>query len=684
LNPSACRCPLSAHQILAAAVWLALLCSAAGSKALPTGQAAASSAPIFDATDLRQPTDLGATWLVKAGDDPAYARPEFDDTQWTRVDPSGDVKSIFPNSRPEVLWYRLHVKVAPTQSGLGLAERSLSSAFEIFVNGQRIMQTGQVAPFVPYSHDARLLASIPDAQVATGSLVIALRVHVSYSEWNSTHPGLYTSNLTLGLQHAMWEHIWVVEIGESALNAITVLSGLGLGIVALALFTAQRRQWEYLWIFLQFFFAACALSLVLIADFYNVPVGWTWLPQPCRILWTFFIVLMYFAILRIRFGWWMRALTAIAFIAWTLSWIGETHLGVSQNAGLIAVIPFVFLIAGVIPVLVIVQMRRGNREAGILLIPAILISLVNYADILLGFLGQFPAFQGRATRVSNLIFYSKAGPFAVSLTWFSELLYVLSLAIIIVLRSTRISRQQAVLEGEVAAAREIQQVLLPERIDAVPGFTVESVYQPAQQVGGDFFQILPTAEGGLLVVVGDVAGKGLPAAMLVSVLVGAIRTVAEDTCDPALMLSKLNNRLVGRARGGFSTALAAHFTTNGLVTVANAGHLSPYLDGREIELPGALPLGIVSRASYEPTQFHLPIGGRLTFYSDGVVEAQNQKGELFGFDRAKAISTQAATAIVEAAKRFGQEDDITVVTVKRLQAVEESIARETAPIPVPA
>jgi serine phosphatase RsbU (regulator of sigma subunit) len=188
----------------------------------------------------------------------------------------------------------------------------------------------------------------------------------------------------------------------------------------------------------------------------------------------------------------------------------------------------------------------------------------------------------------------------------------------------------------------------------------------------------------LLVVVGDVAGKGLPAAMLVSVLVGAIRTVAEDTCDPALMLSKLNNRLVGRARGGFSTALAAHFTTNGLVTVANAGHLSPYLDGREIELPGALPLGIVSRASYEPTQFHLPIGGRLTFYSDGVVEAQNQKGELFGFDRAKAISTQAATAIVEAAKRFGQEDDITVVTVKRLQAVEESIARETAPIPVPA
>jgi hypothetical protein len=623
-----------------------------------------AKAQTFDATNLRQPTTLGAIWLVEAGDDPAYGRPEFDDSQWVRVDPSADVKSIFPNSYPEVLWYRLHVKVAPTQSGLGLAERSLSSAFEIFVNGQRIMQTGRVAPFVRYTQDARLLAPIPDTQVATGSLVIALRVHVSRSEWDSKYPGLYTPNLTLGMQHAMWEHIWIVEIGQEALNSITVLSGLGLGFVALALFAAQRRQWEYLWIFLQFFFAACALSLVLIADFYNVPVGWTWLPQPFRILSAFFTVLMYFAILRLRFGWWMRALVAIAIIGFTLSWIGQTHLGISRNAGLIAVIPFVFLIAGVVPALVIVQMRRGNREAGILLIPVILVSLVNYADILLGFVGQFPALQGGATRVSNLIFNTRAGPFAVSLTWISELLYVLSLAIIIVLRSTRISRHQAVLEGEVAAAREVQQVILPEQVEAVPGFDVEAVYEPAQQVGGDFFQVLPAENDGLLVVVGDVAGKGLPAAMLVSVLVGAIRGVAEYTDDPAELLANLNERLVGRG-SGFSTALVAHITADGWVTIANAGHLSPYLDGSEVVLPGALPLGVVSGAVYETSQFYFAHGSRLTFYSDGVVEAQNPQGELFGFDRAKAISTEPAAVIVEAAKQFGQEDDITVVTIVR-------------------
>jgi serine phosphatase RsbU (regulator of sigma subunit) len=89
----------------------------------------------------------------------------------------------------------------------------------------------------------------------------------------------------------------------------------------------------------------------------------------------------------------------------------------------------------------------------------------------------------------------------------------------------------------------------------------------------------------------------------------------------------------------------------------------------ELELPGALPLGVMSGVAYDTIQFHLAPGSRLTFYSDGVIEAQNQKGELFGFDRARDISTQPAAAIAEAAKQFGQEDDITVVTITREAAI---------------
>jgi serine phosphatase RsbU (regulator of sigma subunit) len=210
---------------------------------------------------------------------------------------------------------------------------------------------------------------------------------------------------------------------------------------------------------------------------------------------------------------------------------------------------------------------------------------------------------------------------------------------------------------------------VPEQNGVVPGFKVESAYEPAQQVGGDFFQVLPDGDGGILVVVGDVAGKGLPAAMMVSVLVGAIRGVAEFTKDPAELLSNLNERLVGRAGGSLSTALIARIGADGLVTIANAGHLSPYLDGKEVELPGALPLGVASSIFYETTEFHLDPGSRLTFYSDGVIEAQRPNGELFGFERAREVSLKPAAEIVATAKWFGQEDDITVVTVTRTAAV---------------
>lgn len=225
--------------------------------------------------------------------------------------------------------------------------------------------------------------------------------------------------------------------------------------------------------------------------------------------------------------------------------------------------------------------------------------------------------------------------------------------------------ENAMFESEMAAARQVQQVILPAPYQSFPGFAVESVYKPAREVGGDFFQIVQVGNGGLLFIIGDVAGKGLPAAMMVSLLIGSIRATVEETHDPVKLLSKLHERIVGHTADGFATALAAFIADDGLVTLANAGHLSPYLDGQEIELPGALPLGVNGGGQFEATNAQLKPGSRLTFFSDGVVEAQNQSGELFGFDQATAISREAASTIAEAAVQFGQADDITVVTIER-------------------
>jgi len=663
------RKSLPAYRSLMATACLTLLFQSAAILAQSLGQGRDElRAPVFDATNLLEPTDLAATWLVHAGDDPSYAQPDFDDSEWIPFDSTKDLRELFPQSHPEIVWYRLRVKVLPKQSGLALKEVSLSSAFEIYTNGVLLIHLGQVKPFIPYTYFKSLIERVPDAQIATGSLVIALRVRIAPTDWNNPGTGFYAPNLTLGRERELREQFWITLVGGYAGYFLNSLFSLGLGLVALTLFIAQRGHREYLWIFLQFL--THVLHSIFLQQLDNLPQRWTIVGLLVSAAAVLFLLLMYFALLGIRFGWRMWVLFAAA----AIPYVGPQYAGNSipaVYAGITTYLLFLLTYA-VIFIVLIVHFRRGNREAGLLLIPVFLWSLSIIAESMRFFLLLSPTLAPRAAPISNFLFAHQIGPFTLSFLDISQFLYLVSLTIIIVARSTRMSRKQAVLENEVAATREVQQVILPEQIEAIAGFAIESVYQPAQQVGGDFFQILPTEDNGLLLVVGDVAGKGLPAAMLVSLLVGAIRTAAEDTSDPALLLSRLNERLIGRSRGGFSTALAAHIAADGTVTIANAGHLSPYLDGTEMGLPGALPLGIVSGTIYETTQFQLAIGSRLTFYSDGVIEAQNGKGELFGFERGRDISTQPAVEIADAAKQFGQSDDITVVAITRTAAIAEA------------
>ncbi len=640
-------------------------------------------AQTYDATNLRKPVQMGMTWLVHAGDNPAYAQPGFEDSQWTRFDPHNSLKTIFPQSRPSVVWYRLHLNVAPNQTGLALEEWNLETAFEVYVNGQRLMRVGRVEPYVPYTFDAYLLRRIPDAAIATGSLVIALRVRISQLDWASGFPGLYVYNLTLGQRSALVDRQWITVIGYNALSWLDSISGLGLGIVALALFAVQRGQREYLWIFLLSLCGLLSMPLGLYRIFHVVPVAWTFLSLPFQIGTFVFLTLIYLAILRVRFARWIQIYLGAVAAGMILSAIGMAYGVGSVISVLLTTTPTASLIAGVIPALLIHHFRRGNREAGILLIPALLLCLATYANLVIFLAIQIPALAPTVLRLQNALFSWRLGPMTLNTSSLGECLFDLCLAVIIVLRATRITHQQGVLEGELAAAREVQQVILPEQIEAVPGFKIESIYQPAEQVGGDFFQILPAGDGGILVVVGDVAGKGLPAAMLVSMLVGAIRSVAEYTSEPAELLASLNERLVGRA-GGFSTAVAARIASNGSAVIAVAGHLPPYLDGTEIDLPSALPLGVRSGARYESIRLELEPGSRLTFYSDGIVEAQKQDGEMFGFERAREFSMQPVAAIVSAARTFGQQDDMTVVCIERAPAAVSAPELALAPAPAPA
>ncbi len=224
-------------------------------------------------------------------------------------------------------------------------------------------------------------------------------------------------------------------------------------------------------------------------------------------------------------------------------------------------------------------------------------------------------------------------------------------------------REKERLAAELAAGRAVQQVLIPDDTPTIPGFNIQSVYKPFGEVGGDFFQILATANGGVLAVIGDVSGKGLPAAMTVSLLVGTVRTLAHYTQSPGEILSAMNQRMLARSDGGFTTCLVLRADPDGTLTIANAGHIAPYLDGQELSLHNGLPLGISAATIYAESTFHLAPAQQLTLLTDGVLEATSPTGELFGFDRTQATSTEPAAEIARRAQHFGQEDDITVLSI---------------------
>jgi serine phosphatase RsbU (regulator of sigma subunit) len=239
-------------------------------------------------------------------------------------------------------------------------------------------------------------------------------------------------------------------------------------------------------------------------------------------------------------------------------------------------------------------------------------------------------------------------------------------------------------EQELRLARSIQRASLPEEVPSLEGWQINPYYQPAREVGGDFYDFHPLSEGRLGVVVGDATGKGVPAALVMSTTCGMLQLAAQalDSASPSEVLSQVNETLFARIPSNmFVTCFYAILDPNsGSLTYANAGHDLPYLrrSGGECEELRArgMPLGLMPAMSYEEKEIVLDAGEAALFYSDGLVEAHDPEGEMFGFPRLRAlIAEHAEEGSLEdfllgdlysfVGESWEQEDDITLLTLRR-------------------
>jgi hypothetical protein len=622
---------------------------------------------------------LGGPWQFHQGDDPNWAAPGLDDSQWEQLTADKSWGLQGHPSYTGYAWYRRIIDVAPA-TGAGadfaLLVPAIDDAYEIYWNGVEVGHLGTMAPnLVIYS-------GLPLQTYGLGPVhsgVLAIRVYkFPLASNDPSSLGGFEDLPLIGSPSAIaavkgnldfqWLRQQQFTFGLTSLYALV-------SILSLLAWLRDREQWLLFW--MAAFASMPALSIVLVG--LRLPFsfalgqlliqisiavreasGWlllVWLLQ----LHAFPVVVRYTR---------LAAIIGIVAAAWDgflsflyPNFISETLFQISD-----AVLTLPAVLFEVIPALLVAyaifKRKRLDSARWMVAILAFLNAMVYWISNATAQGIRFTHWT-LAVKINAPLFTLVGNPF--SLPTILRTLLFLAIVYAVVRYTAEFRQRQASLELEFQNARELQQVLVPETFPALPGFALTSAYRPAQEVGGDFFQIIPVEGGSTLVVIGDVSGKGLKAAMAVSFIVGTVRALAETTSSPAQILAGLNRRLSGRLQGGFATAIALRLDRNGACTLASAGHPGPFVNDQEIRFPGVLPLGVTPTAVFEETRLQLSERDQLALYTDGLLEARSQNGELYSFERLRDLFSTFPTAeeAAQAAVSFGQDDDITVLTLTR-------------------
>jgi hypothetical protein len=660
----------------------------------------AQAVPTFAAEDLGKGTvAVDGPWQFHLGDDMAWANPAFDDSHWEQLTADKPWGAQGHPNNGGFAWYRRHIKVtlaSGAEPDLAMFVDNVPDCYELYWNGRFVGGLGKLPP-----HAVLLWWDTPGQTFGLGKAlggVLAVRFwhappltnHTS-EEGGFVYPPELGRPESIALLKAGYDYSRMRgQLFSFGLNSLYALAGL----LSFLAWLRDRKQFLLLW--MTGFCLANPIMLLTVES----PVHRT----VAQLIWAVFdgirdvsLWLLLLELLRLdekpTLARLVRGLACFQLALWILDYLtvfprltGSIRWIVPLQ-GVDYILTFTYTLLETLPLALVIYAIVCRRKldtarwlvAFFAFTTGTIFSLTDAAD-------QFRQFTRISLddMVNATLFTLRGSP--IDAGTLSGTLLLLAIIHAVYRSSMEEHRRQSQLEQEFKNARELQRVLIPEALPEIPGFALTSAYKPALEVGGDFFQIIPATQGGTLIVLGDVSGKGLKAAMAVSLIVGTIRTLADFTKGPAAILAGLSNRLHGRLQGGFATAIAIRLEPNGNCTLACAGHLPPFLNGHEIELPGALPLGLTPSNSYEETSISLGTGERLTLYTDGLPEARNQTGQLYGFERLKTLVASAPTAAeaIQVAVAFGQEDDITVLTLTRLAAGEESTAQHSAPILSPA
>ncbi len=657
--------------------------------ALKPGNAAAPTLVIQGVGKGVVPID--GAWQFHLGDDMRWANPAYDDSGWESIEVNAPWGAQQHPSYTGFAWYRRHLDIEPTAGAThdySILIPHGEDSYEVYWNGQLAGRYGRVAP-----HAIWFYSQFPQTFPLRGSAygTLAIRVwRAPLDIFSATESGgLYEPPLVGDADTiALYEqsNVWSA-VRRDLFDYSLILLRAFVTVLCIMLWSRNRKEQLFLWVAV---LTAAPVALDTIDRLFLIPFSYGFARLVNQPLYVLYHVSLWFLLV-----WLLRLNDKRRLVRWT-KWLAYLTLTAGLADGILAffweyatvwmqwadgLLTAFILLVEIFPFFLIVMGMRQKLDPSrwVVAVAALVLQTLDTVADLSALGERFTHWTLFSDLIDTPLFTIQGVAFraekVTSITLFVAIVYA------VYHFALEQQARQNVLEREMQSAREIQQVLIPEALPALKGYAVTSAYQPALEVGGDFFQMLPNPDGSTLVSLGDVSGKGLKAAMNVSMIVGVLRALADTNKNPGDIMEGLNRCLCGRMHGGFTTCLVLRLDPDGTVTFANAGHLPPFLNQREVMLEGSLPLGLVSTAYYGEVAMKLRPGDYLSLYTDGLLEARNSEGELFGFERLHSLlsARPSAQQATEAAVAFGQDDDITVLTLMRLEAGEESTTSLIAP-----
>lgn len=635
----------------------------------------------FNLQTERDPvTSLDGLWRFHTGDNPLWADPNFDDSQWSLLHSDEPWSQQGYKNYGGFAWYRFTVAVPEGSGNWSIYLGPMETGYQLFVDGHLVGSFGPILNSLNYTASSRVFAlSSPGPHT----------FHIAIRAWHApvwadfAQGGFYGSSY-FGESHFIAQRAatnrslqWNGMVDEYTYAVLCTLVGL----VVLVLFFIRREEREYLWFALLLLANAVDIGLSISRQLALIPFPIFDFVDGFVQSAALFATLAFFSIVlhtpRTRIWWFVAALLFLNPPAVFLYVFPVCSVGIATLLATLTVLPATVWILAIL----LKRALQRDRDALILLVPTLLWQGFHFLESLLLITWQLGWQRWGAYWVLPL----RTKPFVLMPAPVVGTIFIFALLLFLIRRFSLARQEETRLSSELESAHSIQRTLVPPISASFSGYDLNGLSLPSEEVGGDLVDVVVLPNRSILAYIADVSGHGLQAGILMGMVKTAVRSILlESHDDPALLLTILCDRLnralpTVKEPHMYATLSAICLAPDGRVQYTLAGHpsiLYYQASSRTVQALtcNQLPVGLLPVDAYISNSLQIEQGDLLAIATDGILEVANTQQEEFGSDRIATLLTQMSRqdlgsirdSIVSAAQAFGkQADDQTILLIRR-------------------